>query len=322
MSSHDRSEIVGLQQLLARSADAEAFDAWRRRAKATGWCRCPVRLVGAVDRVNGETGEIVGHFGSAGLPDRTLLKACGQRRASRCPTCSATYQADAYQLVAAGLRGGKGTPESVSGHPMVFVTLTAPTFGAVHSHRPVDAKPRSCQRAEGTCRHGRPRACSVVHEADDELVGQPICPECFAYPAAVLWNANAGELWRRTTIGIARALANLAGVPRNELRRSVRISFAKVVEYQRRGSVHVHAVVRLDAAAEVTETPPAPFDADLLTEAIARAVRTVSVPAPSTGGVTGSFRWGPQLDLRPIGGDGAVPTAIPGYLSNYATKST
>ena len=204
MSAAGRNEIVGLQQVLTRAADAETFDAWLRRAKATGWCRSPVRLVGAVDRINGETGEIVGHFGSAGLPDHALLKACGQRRATRCPTCSATYQADAYQLVAAGLRGGKGIPETVSGHPMVFVTLTAPSFGAVHTRRPVEANPSPCQRADGMCQHDRPRSCVAVHEPDDDAIGQPICPECFQYAAAVLWNAHAGELWRRTTIGIAQ----------------------------------------------------------------------------------------------------------------------
>ncbi len=86
--------------------------------------------------------------------------------------------------------------------------------------------------------------------------------------------------------------------------------------------MHVHTVVRLDAAGDITAAPPAPFDADLLTVAVARAVRSVSVPAPHTAGVAGSFRWGPQLDLRPIGDDGAVPKAVAGYLAKYATKST
>ncbi|MGH9170838.1 MAG: replication initiator [Acidimicrobiales bacterium] len=322
MRTPDWNEIVGLQQVLTRAADAETFDAWLRRAKATGWCRNPVRLVGAVERINGQTGEVIGHFGSSGLPDHTLLKACGQRRATRCPTCSATYQADAYQLVAAGLRGAKGIPDSVSGHPVIFVTLTAPSFGTVHTRRPAEANPRTCQHADDTCQHGLTRSCLAIHEPNDELVGQPICPDCFEYPAAVLWNAHAGELWRRTTIGIARALASLAGIPRGELRRTVRISFAKVVEYQRRGSVHVHTVVRLDAAGETTEAPPPQFDADLLAVAVARAIRSASVPVPSTDGVAGAFRWGPQLDLRPIGNDGVVPKAVAGYLAKYATKST
>jgi hypothetical protein len=68
-------------------------------------------------------------------PDATLLKACGNRRVSVCPSCSATYQADSFQLLAAGLRGGKGVPETVKAHPRLFVTFTAPSFGPVHTRR-------------------------------------------------------------------------------------------------------------------------------------------------------------------------------------------
>jgi hypothetical protein len=44
-------------------------------------------------------------------------------------------------------------------------------------------------------------------------VGQPICPDCFDYPAAVLWNACAPELWRRTCIAVRNQLAIQAGLP-------------------------------------------------------------------------------------------------------------
>jgi hypothetical protein len=66
-------------------------------------------------------------------PDATLLKACGNRRASVCRSCSATYQADSFQLLAASEAGGQGTPETVAVHPRLFVTFTAPSFGRVHS---------------------------------------------------------------------------------------------------------------------------------------------------------------------------------------------
>jgi hypothetical protein len=64
-----------------------------------------------------------------------LLKACGTRRESRCPSWAATYRTDAYQLLAAGPKGGKGVPGSISEHPRLFVTFTAPSFGKVHSRR-------------------------------------------------------------------------------------------------------------------------------------------------------------------------------------------
>jgi hypothetical protein len=68
-------------------------------------------------------------------PDATLLKACGNRRGSVCRSCSATYQADSVQLLAAGLRGSKGAPETVAEHPRLFVTFTAPSLGRVHSRK-------------------------------------------------------------------------------------------------------------------------------------------------------------------------------------------
>ena len=42
---------------------------------------------------------------------------------------------DAYHLIAAGLRGGKGVPDTVAVHPAVFATLIAPGFGVVHIRR-------------------------------------------------------------------------------------------------------------------------------------------------------------------------------------------
>lgn len=316
----DRPELV---DVLDRAADPNGFEAWQRRARATGWCRNPVRLTGNSRRVDTASGEVVGDFASAELPDRVLLKACGHRRATRCPTCSAVYQADAYQLVAAGLRGGKGIPETVTSHPMVFVTLTAPSFGAVHACRRTDATLTfPCHPGAGRCVHGRPRACDLVHHDADPLVGQPICPDCFDYTAAVLWNAHTGELWRRTTIAIGRALARQAGIPRKRLSQQVRIAYTKVAEYQRRGSVHIHAVIRLDAPTRPVAPPPAGFDTALLSATVARAVPAVSVPAPATPEVSGAFRWGAQMDLQAIGASGALPKAVGGYLAKYATKST
>jgi hypothetical protein len=46
--------------------------------------------------------------------------------------------------VAAGLRGGKGIPDSVESHPKVFATFTAPSFGAVHFRRVKGRKTRPC----------------------------------------------------------------------------------------------------------------------------------------------------------------------------------
>jgi hypothetical protein len=45
----------------------------------------------------------------------------------------------------------------------------------------------------------------------DQMVGTPMCPDCYDYDGAVLYNALAPELWRRTSIYIARYLARTLG---------------------------------------------------------------------------------------------------------------
>jgi hypothetical protein len=149
----------------------------------------------------------------------------------------------------------------------------------------------------------------------------------------VLWNALAGQLWSRTTIYLYRTLAQLAGVSEGELRRLVRISFAKVAEYQRRGAVHFHAILRLDAATACgcpafVAPPPDGFTAGLLEQAICRAAVTVTVPCPMVDedqGVTLVARWGEQLDVRHIGagsGEELTEEQVAGYIAKYATKAT
>ena len=149
------------------------------------------------------------------------------------------------------MRGGKGVPESVAEHPMLFVTLTAPSFGLVHSRRTdAQGRARRCRprRKAEVCRHGMRLSCSEVHDDDDPRVGEPLCARCFDYAQAVLWNAMAPTLWRYTSNAIPRELARLVGTSERKLRRRVRVSYVKVAEYQRRGALHFHILVRLDRA--------------------------------------------------------------------------
>ena len=58
--------------------------------------------------------------------------------------------------MAAGLRGGKGIPDSVESHPEVFATFTAPSFGAVHVRRVKRCKTLPCRPRDKSkvCPHG------------------------------------------------------------------------------------------------------------------------------------------------------------------------
>jgi hypothetical protein len=261
-------------------------------------------------------------------PDQILRKACGNRREAVCPPCAERYRGDAYQLIAAGLRGGKGVPETVVEHPAVFVTFTAPSFGLVHT-RPLGpgGEPRHCRprRDAPICEHGVRLSCGQVHDEDDARLGEPICPECFDHEGAVAWNNALGELWRRTVpVYLPRRLARATGVTQERLNGLVRVRYVKVTEYQRRGVVHVHAVIRLDRAmpayrAHEIKPPPPGFTAELLEHAIRDTAGEVYAPLPDgLGG--GTVRWGDELDVRQLDSDQRREVA--GYLAKYATKST
>src|ERR1035437_1561064 len=289
-------------------------------------CSAPIRLAGERLTVDRATGEIVERFTSADTPDGVVLVACGNRRASRCPSCSATYRRDAYSLVRAGLAGDEvsGVSGEWAGHPRVFATLTAPSFGAVHRRVVHGASTLPCRRGanEATCAHGRPLSCRVRHGEDDPAIGQPLCPNCYDYQGAVLWNAHAGVLWRRTTIAMTRLLAARAGVPRTEIGDLARLSFVKVAEFQTRGLVHLHVILRLDGPER--SAPPAWATAELLYEIVAEAAAQSWLRIVRPDGTAFVVRWGSQLDIRAIRpnaqGEGSE-TAVCGYLAKYSTKA-
>lgn len=220
------------------------------------------------------------------MPDATLAVRCRDRRRSPCDPCSRLYQDDAYQLTRSGLAGGKGVPDTVQGHPAVFVTLTAPSFGLVHGRRVgADGRALPCRARHDqhgdSCPHGRPVTCTRRHRDADPALGTSICVECFDYAGAVAWNHTASELWPRTTIRITRELAALVGVSESTAKRQVRLSYVKVAEWQRRGLIHFHAAIRLDAHTDdpdVHEPPPEQFTLNVLEAAIRRAMSRVAVP--------------------------------------------
>jgi hypothetical protein len=325
-----------LPGVLAEVVDraGHSYDRWMELVAQAGYCHHPIRLAGRVEQADRTTGEVRTVYDSEHEPDGVLLKACGTRRESRCPSCAATYRADAYQLLAAGLKGGKGLPESVAGHPRLFVTFTAPSFGRVHTRKAQGRLVLPCHpyRQGARCPHGLRDGCWHRHDEDDPRLGEPLCPSCYDAQAQVLWNALAPELWRRTTIAVYRTLGRLVGLQEGELRRLVRISYAKVAEFQCRGAIHFHAVIRLDAATDCRcpgclAPPPEGFTAALLEKALREAVAAVGVSCPTVdGGPARYARWGEQLDVRNITRDEQAgelsAEQVAGYIAKYATKAT
>ncbi|WP_406428090.1 replication initiation protein [Streptomyces sp. NBC_01589] len=286
-----------------------------RQLAGLGGCTHPVRLDGHrteydVDTRTGEIGNVRHCLDSATLPAGHLLVRCNNRRATRCVACAEVYRRDTYQLITAGLRGGKGTPERVATHPRVFATFTAPGFGPVHNRRA----------------DGRPCRCGTHHDQEDAVLGTPLDPDTYDYEAAVLWNAHAGALWRRFSIYLRREVAKRAGLTQRAFRDHARVSFAKVAEYQKRGAVHFHAVIRLDGPEGGDTPPPAWATAELLTDAIRAAATASRVDGPEIGGRPHTFTFGRQLDVRTIrsadfdSGQELTERAVAAYIAKYATK--
>lgn len=318
----DPLERDDVRAIFARMASPWGYEAFQRQVAASGNCAHPVRLAGRVVSIDGESGERIASFDTRQLPDGVLLKACGNRRASRCPPCSHVYKEDARHLVTAGLQGGKGVSEAVAEHPAVFVTLTGPSFGPVHA---APAGGRVCRPAPPSqrCRHGRPLGCFAHHAKDELVLGKPLCAECYRYEHHVLWNALAPELWRRTTIYLGRALAKLVGTTPAQLRREVRLAFVRVAEFQRRGVVHLHVVVRADGAAGPDSPPPAWLSPELLVPAVRQAVAAVAVPFPVRLGerIALMARWGSLVDVSVMTGADASRRAAR-YIAKYLQKAT
>jgi hypothetical protein len=307
------------------STTSHDFRAWEHQLATEATCEHPIRLRSRTDMIDLATGELAPLYGQATV-------SCGNRRETVCPACSAVYKRDARQLVRAGLAGGKGIPDTITAHPCVFATLTAPSFGPVHARRMrgktvLPCRPRR-DASSRRCPHGHDISCPTRHVDTDPRLGQPMCRDCYDYPAAVLFNAYAGDLWRRFITYLPRHLARLAGVTQKTLHAHLRIRFVKVAEYQARGVVHFHAVIRLDAPGDDYQPPPFGYTAALLCDAIGQAAAAVALAVEHEDHLV-TLGFGPQTDTRIIRDSSGLPgtgqalngQAVANYIAKYATKT-
>ena len=336
---YTRSTDVRLQAV-ARAVRPD-YPAWLSHVKAAAACARPVRLAGTMTTVEAATGRILSSIATADMPDGVIYKPCGNRRESVCPACSARYKRDAYQVVRCGLVGGKGVPEDVATHPAVFPTLTAPSFGEVHTRvvkrhtcarrKDCDCRPEPChaRRDLTVCPHGVRLACYARHEPNDARLGTPLCLDCYDHAGQVVWNLHAGELWRRTTIAVNRHMRRVARA-RGIDPKAFRLSFGKAAEMQRRAVVHYHAIIRIDGVDPDDNTamlpPPSGLDAGDLVDAVDCAAMVGFTTEPHPANAEGwRIGWGDQVLTKVItvAADGQVTDAqVAAYLAKYATKST
>ncbi|GHE76961.1 replication initiation protein [Streptomyces vinaceus] len=299
---------------MLKVAGTPGYARWEDQIHRTGGCSDPIHITGWTLAKDKTTGETLHRYSTEVEPGGRLRIACGNRRVSRCPACAWTYAGDTYQLIRAGLAGDdrRDIPATVREHPRVFATLTAPSFGPVHN------------RPSG----GRPCRCGIHHQEHDAELGTALDPAMYDYAGAVLFNNHAGQLWQRFTTRLRREIAGHAGLTQRELKDMARLSYGKVAEFQKRGAIHFHAVVRIDGPDGPDSPPPSWATTELLTAAIRSAVAHsyTSITVPAAGEQSArTFRWGTQLDVRPIKafGDGSDITeqAVASYVAKYATKA-
>ncbi len=339
----------------ALTRGGDGYFTWLDHIWPAAGCTHPIRLYGDLRVIDSSTGELLRKVSTLGMPDQVIYKACGNRRTAVCPSCAETYRRDAYHVIRSGLAGGKGVPETVTAHPAVFATFTAPSFGPVHTrvighHTCTDrsrcgCRPDPChaRREAGICPHGIPIVCFARHETSDPQLGKPICADCYDYGMHAVWNNAAGELWRRTKQAIERHLAQQArhrhipparipcGDGKYRALPPIRVSHGKAAEFQARGAVHFHALLRLDGIdpgdLDAIVPPPSGLTAADLDDAIRYAAHVIAFTTPPHPAHPNGWRigWGDQIDVRVItmrSSNTITDVMVAGYLAKYATKAT
>ena len=245
---------------LARAA-RDDYPAWLAQATATGGCSRPVRLRGQVHHIDSATGEILRIVSTADAPDGGIYTACGDRRASVCPACAETYRPDAYQLIRAGIAGGKGKCP-ISGGASVRVRHLHRALvrsGARPAHQPGRAGPALPTPPQPQyCPHGPDLRCPPPPQRRE--------------PASASRCARTATTTRRRRLERTRARTVAAhhdrpaappGPDRPAPRHPGQGSpTPRWPSSRRRGLVHFHALIRLDGhdphdPAAITGPPPA-----------------------------------------------------------------
>lgn len=180
-----------------------------RRASLGAWRKVPP----ADARVLAEAAREGSCCNPFRLEDGSLVR-CGSRYIEVCPSCAKLAFGDWSAILRSGV-----FDESAKDCTFVFLTCTAPSFGAVHR------VPRGVEAALWC-------PCRRFHRPSDrDLAGTPLDYDTYDFAGAVRFNRDAGLLWDRTRRKLARLLPG--------------VEFSKVWEMQARLLLHAHVLLRI-----------------------------------------------------------------------------
>lgn len=193
---------------------------------------------------------------------------CWSRDYATCASCASLNALYTRRLIGSGMEDETNS--------FYLLTLAAPSFGSVHRvpHGPKDALVRC--------------SCGSVHRFGSDVAGVPLDASRYRYRDEVRWNHYSTTLWRSTWVSMSAKLPDA--------------EFCAVREYQNRGALHLHIIVRVPASYDAAKVLPVLRKAHLYS--------------------SGGFNWGAHSDAQLIRSDGAADTVR--YLSKvigYATKT-
>ena len=104
-----------------------------------------------------------------------------------------------------------------------------------------------------------------------------MCPDCYDYTPPSCSTPTPPTCGAGSPPTCPATSPAAPGSPSASSATTPRIRYVKVAEYQHRGVVHFHAVIRLDAPGDHYQPPPGWLTADLLGDAIRDAVQAVAL---------------------------------------------
>lgn len=193
----------------------------------------------------------------------TVCIRCGTRSQKTCPSCAKIYKGDTSKIIRSGI-----VP---TGYMYFFLTLTAPSFGRCHMV-PKRGERKRC-------------ACGAWHDPvrDIDLRGVPLDGAHYDYLGQARFNYCVGRLWDATRSTLSQTYPGM--------------DYVKIYEWQRRGALHVHVMIRIPVMHRSADA----IAADML--ARARAVVAMG----------GAMRWGAQCRCDVLKGKCDVDRHI-GYV--------